>query len=162
MCAKVYFKRTGTEDKVLNELTKLPNQFILMKNVFLRLSWPVTHQKTSEIVRSCQIDYLVIGPPGVSIIEAKNWDDNSFKDMIPYKEADQAGLILFIKLKSYFNKKIPIYNIIITFRKIPFIQYGYVHQLPLWELTKFIFDKGNNLSKNEIRELGKTFRRNFR
>lgn len=162
MCAKVYFKRSRSEDIVLNELCKLPNQYILLKNVFLRLPWPVTHQKTSEIVRSCQIDYVVIGPPGVSVIEAKNWDENSFIDMIPYKEADQAGLVVYIKLRRYFNRIIPIYNIIITFRKLPFIQYGYVHQLSLWNLTTFIFGQENFLSKSEIRKLGKIFMRKFR
>lgn len=162
MCAKAYFKRTGNKDIVLDELSKLPNQFILSKNVFLRLAWPVTHQKTSKIVRSCQIDYVVIGPPGVSIIEAKNWDNNSFTDMIPYQEADKAGLVVYIKLKRYFNKKLPIYNIIVTFRKVPHIQYGYVHQLTLWNLTTFIFDQEKILSKSEIRQLGKIFMRKFR
>lgn len=159
MCAKVYFKRNGREDTVLDELCKLPDQFILLKNIFLRLPWPVTHQKTSESVRSCQIDYVVIGPSGVSIIEAKNWDENSIQEMIPHKEVDKAGLIVYIKLKRYFNTKIPIYNIIVTFRKMPIIQYGYVYQLSLWNLTPFIFDQGKNLSKSEIRELGKLFRR---
>jgi hypothetical protein len=162
MCAKVYFKRNGREDIVLDELCKLPDQFILLKNVFLRLHWPVTHQKTSEIVRSCQIDYVVIGPPGVSIIEAKTWDKNSFTDMIPYQEADKAGLVVYIKLKRYFNKKLPIYNIIVTFGKVPYTQYGYIHQLSIWNLTTFIFDQEEILSKSEIRELGKIFMRKFR
>jgi len=162
MSAKIYVKRNGKEDKVLDELYKLPDQFTLMKNVFLRLPWSVTHQTTSETIRSCQIDYVVIGPPGVSIIEAKSWDDNSFIDMIPYKEADQAGLVVYIKLKHYFTKKIPIYNIIVTFRKIPYKQYGYVHQLSLWNLTTFIFDQKNILSKSEIRKVGKIFMKKFR
>ena len=159
MSAKVYVKKTKKEDKVLTELCKLPDQFILLKNVFLRLPWPVTHQKTSESIRSCQIDYVVIGPSGVSIIEAKNWDENSFQEMIPHKEADKAGLIVYIKLKRYFNTKIPIYNIIVTLKKMPIVQYGYVYQLSLWNLTSFIFDQGSNLSKSEIRELGKIFKR---
>ena len=162
MCAKAYFKRTGNKDIVLNELSKLPNQFILLKNAFFRLPWSVTYQKTSEMIRSCQIDYVVIGPPGVSIIEAKNWDENSFKDMIPHKEVDKAGLIIYIKLKRYFNRKIPIYNIIVSNRKTSSNQYGYVHQLTLWELTPFIFDQENKLSRSEIRELGKILRGNLR
>jgi hypothetical protein len=162
MCAKTYIKKDKKADNVLGQLRKLPKQFILLKNVFLRLTWPVTHQKTLEKVKACQIDYLVIGPSGVSIVEAKNWDENSFADLIPYKEADQAGLVVYIKLRQYFNKTIPIYNIIITFRKTPIIQYGYVHQLSLWDLTTFIFEQGKFLSKSEIRALGKIFKGNIR
>lgn len=161
MCAKTYFKEFKRENLILDELSKLQDQFLLFKNVFLRLKWPVTYTKTSETIKSCQIDYVVIGPPGVVIVEAKKWDESLFTELIPHKETDKAGLIVYIKLKAYFNKKIPIYNIVTTLKKIPIVHYGFVHQLSVWDLTTFIYNQENCLSKSEIRQLGKIFKRKF-
>ena len=153
MCAKAYFKKTGKSDLVLRELSKLPYQFALLRNVFLRLQWPVTYQKTTESVKSCQIDYIVIGPSGIFIIEAKNWDEFTFKEKIPHEEVDKAGLIMYIKLNRYFTKKIPIYNIVTTLKHESFIRYGFVHQLSVWQLTNFIYSQESNISKAEIRKI---------
>lgn len=150
MCAKAYFKKTGKDDLVLKELNKLPYQFMILRNVFLRLKWPVTYQKTSEAVKSCQIDYIVIGPSGIFVMEAKNWDECIFKEKIPHKEIDKAGLIMYIKLSRSFTKKIPIYNIVVTKKQEASIRYGFVHQLPVWQLTSFIYSQGSNISQGEI------------
>ena len=94
MCAKAYFKKFGKKDTVLGELHKLPHQFTILKNILLRLRWTATHPKSSEPVKSCQIDYLVIGPTGIFVIESKNWDDEAFTQKVPHIEVDKAGLVV--------------------------------------------------------------------
>ena len=161
MCAKAYYKKAGKKDTVLDELHKLPHHFIILRNKLLRLRWAVTYQKTSESVKSCQIDYLVIGPTGIFVIEAKNWDDELFTQKLPHIEADKAGLVVYIELANNFTKYIPIYNIVATLEQVPFIRYGRVRQLFIWQLTTHIYSQENRLSKSEIRRIRRLFMRNI-
>ena len=153
LCAKAYFKKVGKKDTVLDELHKLPHNFTILRNKLLRLRWTVTYQKTSESVKSCQIDYLVIGPTGIFVIEAKNGDDELFTQKLPHIEADKAGLVLHIKLTNNFTKYIPIYNIVATLEQVPFVRYGRVRQLFVWQLTTYIYSLETCLSRSEIRKI---------
>lgn len=153
MCGKAYFKQIGSKNIVLDELNKLPRQFTTLRNKLLRLRWTVTYQKTSESVKSCQVDYLVIGPTGIFVIEAKNWDDELFIQKLPHIEADKAGLVVYIKLANQFTRYIPIYNIVATLEQVPFVRYGRVHQLFVWQLTTYIYSLEMCLSRSEIRKI---------
>jgi hypothetical protein len=153
MCAKAYFKKRFKKSIILDELHKLPHRFCVLKNRFLRLRWFVTYQNTSESFNSCQIDYLVIGPTGVFIIEAKNWDDDYYTQKLPHIEVDKAGLVVYIKLSNHFRRYIPINNIVVTNRKVPIVKYGRVEQLFIWQLTPFIFSFKNCVSNSEIRKI---------
>lgn len=152
------------KDTVLDELHKLPNQFTILRNKFLHLRYAVTHPRTSEPVKSCQIDYLVIGPTGIFIIEAKNWDEELYTQKVPHIEADKAGLVVLIKVKDYLKKRkkkkyVPISNIVATLNPTSFIQYGRVSQLFAWQLKNYIAIQENRLSKSEIRKIRRLFRR---
>ncbi|MFX1344157.1 MAG: nuclease-related domain-containing protein [Promethearchaeota archaeon] len=157
MCAKAYLKKNGKRDTILEELHKLPSQFIILKNKFLRLPYKVTHHKTSESIKSCHIDYVVIGPTGIFIIEAKDWEDELFSLKIPHIETDRAGLIVYILLHKHFTKYIPIYNIVATPQQLPVIRYNRVRQLTVWRLTTFIHGQEDQLSKSDIRKIKKVF-----
>ena len=159
MCAKAYFKKVGKKDTVLDELHKLPHHFIILRNKLLRLRWSVTYQKTSESVKSCQIDYLVIGPTGIFVIEAKDWDDELYTQKLPHIEADKAGLIVYIKLANNFTRYIPICNIVATLNQVPFARYGRVRQLFVWQLTTYIYSLETCLSRSEIRKIKRLFMR---
>ena len=153
MCAKAYCKKNGKDDIVFDELNKLPRPYRILKNIFFCLKVPVTHPRLSEKVRSCQIDYVVIGPSGVFVIEFKQWDEYAFKEMIPYQQADTADLIVYIKLNNRFSQRIPKYTILLIPPSMSVIDYGYVHQLTVWELITFIVEKKEVFSKSEIREI---------
>jgi hypothetical protein len=155
MCAKAIsiHKKQTKEYLVLNELNKLPDHYILLQNVFLKLKYPVTHALSTEKLKGCQIDFVVIGPPGVFIIEAKEWDEYTFEEGVPYRETDKAGLCVYIKLKNVIQKRVPIYNIVTTATERPEIVYGMVKQLTLWHLTTFIYAQEDALTKSDIRKL---------
>jgi hypothetical protein len=153
MCAKAYCKKNGKDGIVFDELNKLPRQYRILKNIFFCLKVPVTYPRLSEKVRSCQIDYVVIGPTGVFVIESKQWDEYAFKEMIPYQQADIADLIVYIKLNNHYTRRIPKYTIMLVPPNMPVIDYGYIHQVSVWDLTTFIVEKRELLSKSEIREI---------
>lgn len=161
MCAKAYYKKNGRKDVILEELHKLPHNFAVLKNILIRLPYAVTHQKTSESIKSCHIDYVVIGPTGIFIIEAKDWEEELFILKIPHIETDKAGLIVYIKLKNHFSNYVPIYNIVVTSKQVPTIRYGRVRQLCVWQLTTYIYSQENYVSKSEIRKLRRLFMRNI-
>ena len=79
MCAKAIsiHKKYTKEYLVFKELRKLPDQYILLQNVFLKLKYPVTHSLSTEKLKGCQIDFVVLGPPGIFVIEA-NGQFNAF------------------------------------------------------------------------------------
>ena len=153
MCAKAYSRKNGRKDLIGEQLSKLPKQFKVLRNVFLRLEFHVTHSNSSEKVRSCQIDYVVIGPSGVFLIESKEWDKYAFKELIPYKDTEKADLVVYIKLSNQLTKRIPKFSIVIINPDIPVIHYGYIHQLSVLDLNSFILEKTEQLSKSEIRQI---------
>ena len=161
MCAKAYFKKIGKKYNVLDELHKLPKQFIILKNKFFRLPYAITHQKTSDSFKSCHIDYFVIGPTGVFVIEAKDWDDELFTLKVPHIETEKAGLLVYIKLKNHITDHIPIYNIVVTLNQAPLIRYGRVRQLFVWRLTTFIYGQEDRLSKSDIRKIKRVIMRGY-
>lgn len=96
---------------------------------------------------------MVIGPTGVFIIEAKIWDDKSFKQKLPHKEADKAGLVVYIKLNNVLGKYIPIYNIVTSEKQKSYDRYGRVRQLYVWQLSNFIKNMEKCISNSEIRKI---------
>lgn len=162
MCAKTdpITKQYRIEDLVFNELHKLPESFVVLRNVFLRLRYKVTHTQSKESVKSCHIDFVVIGPPGVFVIEAKEWDEPSYRQLIPYKEVDKAGLVVYIKIKNRFGKTFPVYNLITSTKHHSDTKYGRVIPQSLWDLTTFIFSQEHYLSKTEVKNIKRLFVKN--
>ena len=162
MCAKTDFitKQYRIEDLVNNELHKLPHSFVVLRNIFLRLQYKITHTKSLEQVKSCHIDFVVIGPPGVFVIEAKEWDENSYEKMVPYKEVDKAGLVVYIKLKTRFGKHFPVFNIITNTKNHSDTTYGRVVWQSVWDLSTFIYGKEEYLSKIDIKNIKRLFLKN--
>jgi len=139
-------------NSVLRELNRLSCDYYIISDVCLSLNWPVKYRKTQEIVKFCQIDFVVIGPTGIFLIEAKEWSEKILREdmYIPFKEADKAGLIFYIKIINRFNKKFPIYNVVVMLQKVPKIQYEYVRHVSLQQLYWFILQREGILHKKKI------------
>jgi len=147
--------RFMSENVVLGELDRLPNTYYIFKDVHLSLYRPVKYKNTNEEVRHCQIDFVVIGPTGIFIIEAKEWDERTLREAgyLPLKEADKAGLIFYIRTVNRFHRKFPIYNVAIMLSKVSKGQYGYVRHLSLRELYWFILRREGVLPKKKITKI---------
>lgn len=127
-------------NQVLRELYRLPVTYRIFKDICLHLRSAVRYRETEERVKFCQIDFVVIGPTGLFVIEAKEWSDKILKEYnhIPLKEVDKAGLVFYIKIFNRFCKKLPIYNIAVMLQKVPKVKYEYVRHVTLRELYWFI------------------------
>jgi hypothetical protein len=68
----------GERDVVL-ALAELPDTFVIINDVVLRLDPPM---KTPQGLRfQCQADHVVVGPPGVFNIETKYWSQESVQSL---------------------------------------------------------------------------------
>ena len=143
------------DNHVLRELYRLPVTYNIFKDVCLHLRWAVKYRKTVETVKLSQIDFVVIGPTGLFVIEAKEWSEKILKEQshLPLKEADKAGLVFYIKIINRFCKKFPIYNVAVMLHKVSKIKYEYVRHLTLRELYWFIIRREGTVSKKKITKI---------
>ena len=145
---KVVFKSENiAESIVLRDLNELPPSYYIFNDVYLQLSRPVRYRKSEEYVKTCRIDFVVIGPTGLFIICTKDWNESLLK------EVDMAGLIFYIKTVNLFHSKLPIYNVAVMLTKVQKTKYAYVHHLSLKQLYWFILRREGRLSKKKIKRI---------
>lgn len=146
-----------SENTVLRELYRLSSTYQIFNDVCLKLNRPVKYRVTQKMIKFCQIDYVVVGPTGIFIIEAKEWSERTLKekDIFPLMEADKAGLIFYIKTVNKFHRKFPMYNICVRLRKSPKVKYGYVYHLTIKELYWFIMRREGAIPKKKIMNIAR-------
>jgi hypothetical protein len=96
------------EIKVLQELKKLDDRYHILCNVDIQLRDYVRYRGERNL-RSVQMDFVVVGPTGIYVLEAKNWSSdrvNHHTGLNPHEQVDRAGMVLWIYLKghSFFYK----------------------------------------------------------
>jgi len=158
---KVYQGSIG-EEAVIIKLCELSDSYYLLNDVRLILPKSVYWKKHKEYVRSSQIDHILVGPNGIFLIETKNWNPNTMiqTNYLPHKQIDRASLIFYLLIgKHYKKRKLPVYNIVVTLRKLPKIHYDYVNQLSLNDLNSYILNKQRSLSDLEIEEIIKRIKK---
>ena len=55
-------------------------------------------------LKSAQMDFVVVGPTGIFVIEVKNWSSGyliSHEGISPHEQVDRAGLVLYIYLNDH-------------------------------------------------------------
>ena len=90
------------ELRVLNELSKLPDDYHVLCGVKRALPCYVTYRGQKNL-RSAQMDFVVLSKRGVILIEVKNWSNRYYghhEGITPHEQVDRAGLVLWISLKS--------------------------------------------------------------
>ena len=139
----------------MRELRKLDLSYYIFNDVCLSLHRSVTYRNTEENIKSCQIDFVVVGPTGIFIIGAKEWVEKILREasQIPLKDVDMAGLVFYIRTVNRFHRKLPIYNVAVMLQKVPKVQYEYVHHLSLKQLYWFILRREGVLSKKSIKTI---------
>ncbi|MFW9848842.1 MAG: NERD domain-containing protein [Candidatus Thorarchaeota archaeon] len=152
------------ELKTLKELMKLPSGFVIVNDVYLQFTEPL---HTEEGIRfSCQMDHVVVGPPGLFNIESKNWSHLSIEKLdlrSPigqirasgkglYFEANRAVRIRRIKLKKHHwgTREINVRNILAMSGAMPKIDFQYVKMLPIKQVPSYIQSMEPKLSTLEV------------
>ena len=144
------------EEKLIDELEKLPNSFFLLNNVCVEFPKAVYWSKHGEYVRSAQIDHVVVGPPGVYAIETKNWTINTYMDAerSPHHQASRAGFALWLSLKRKFRfKNYSVSSILVTTRKLPRRNYDYVKQLIINDIVSYFLSRNEKLNQRQISKI---------
>lgn len=105
---KMFYLGAIGEQKILDELKKLPDSYVVINDFKKSFSRPIYYENNDWIC-SVQIDHLVIGPTGLFIIETKNWSRNSINNanlFSPVKQILRANRALF----SYLNQSVKYLN----------------------------------------------------
>lgn len=142
------------ENKVVKELEKLSDDYILINDFSVSFSYPIYHYSENDYIGSVQIDHILIAPSGIFLIETKNWSRQSLDDITfrsPVQQVKRAGYVLKRLLKDYetFNelrlyehrwgkRKIPVRNLIVFTNSLPVDEFEYVKILTIKELLGYI------------------------
>ena len=96
------------EITVLHELQKLDDRYHIICDVNIHLRDYVRYRGERNL-KSAQMDFVVVGPTGIYVMEVKNWSSDQVNHHIglnPHEQVDRAGMVLWIYLKkhSFFYK----------------------------------------------------------
>lgn len=142
------------ENLVAKELEKLSDDCVLLNDFSLKFVKPIYNKNENDLIRSIQIDHLVITHAGIFIIETKNWSKTSLEryDLrSPVKQIQRVSYALFVLFNSkkrntnrllkkhhWGNKKLPIRNIVVMINHKPHDKFNYVAIKTLNELNGYI------------------------
>ncbi|WP_437397572.1 nuclease-related domain-containing protein [Flagellimonas lutimaris] len=141
------------EHLVAKELKKLSDDFVLFNDFSLKLEKPIYNKRQNDLIRSVQIDHLLVSHTGVFIIETKNWSKASLEryDLrSPVKQVQRVNFALYTLLNSrntansvlkphhWGQRELPVYNIVAMIRYRPKERFKYVAIKTLKELNGYI------------------------
>ncbi|PZX94445.1 hypothetical protein DOS84_05375 [Flavobacterium aquariorum] len=156
------------EHKVEKVLKKLSEDYILINDFTCSFQPPIYNRKENDIIKSVQIDHLLISPSGIFIIETKNWSEHSIANLdlrSPVQQVKRTNFALFKLLAgeiamSNFNfkkhhwgdRKIPIRNIVVFINNSPIEEFQFVKILSLTKLLPYIeyFTPSFTLNETQI------------
>jgi hypothetical protein len=148
-------KGTKGENKVIEELKKLNDNYHVLCGVRIAIPHYVTYNNQSRL-RSAQMDFVLVCPRGVFMIEVKNWS-NSFVQThhkSPHKQTGRAGLLLWVKLQNMF-KNIPVTNVLLSIQgNIKYdSNHRSVHVTSLDSMIPFLKKREISLNRRQVREM---------
>jgi hypothetical protein len=72
------------EQKVVKELEKLSDDYILINDFTCGFNPPIYNHKENDHIHSVQVDHILVSPSGVFLIETKNWSQHSLENLSLY------------------------------------------------------------------------------
>ena len=94
---------TYGEIRALHELKKLGDDFHVVCDVKIALPNYVSYNGNHNL-KSARMDFVVVGPTGIIVIEVKNWSSayrDNHKGISPHEQVDRAGRVLYKYLDKY-------------------------------------------------------------
>jgi len=141
------------EQKVVNTLQKLSDDFTLINNFNYTFKSPLKKTQGKTLIRTIQIDHILIAPSGIFLIETKNWSEHSINNIemrSPIQQTNRSGYALYKILNNssflkwnlnkhhWGYKKISVKNIIVFINNKPIEEFQGVKILALNELINYI------------------------
>ena len=141
------------EEQVVKALSTLPDEYSLINDFCVRFYKPIYTRERDKIM-SIQIDHVLVGPPGVFLIETKNWSEKSLENLdlrSPVEQVRRTSYALFKLLHNevpdynlyldkhhWGSKRIPLRNLIVMIHAKPREEFQYVKVLTINELIRYI------------------------
>lgn len=151
------------EQKVVAELAKLSDDYVLINDFSLTFDKPIFHKQERSYIQSIQIDHLLISPAGIFLIETKNWSQESVKSLSlrsPVAQIKRTSYALYKVLSGNLNstlgkhhwgeRKVPIKNLIVMINHKPTEVFEYIKVLTLAELVGYVKYFQPSLSNLEV------------
>ncbi|WP_396193374.1 nuclease-related domain-containing protein [Flavobacterium sp.] len=141
------------EQKVVNVLKDLKVEYFVINDFNYTFNTPLNNKYENSIIKTIQIDHIVITTAGIFIIETKNWSTQSLnnKDLkSPVTQINNLKYALSILLSKsiqlkwsvnnhhWGNQKTPIRNIIVLINQKTEEKFNYVKICSLHELNGYI------------------------
>lgn len=137
------------ENRVVKEVKKLPNDFVLINDFTLRFRRPIFYKKQNQRIHSVQIDHLLISKAGIFIIETKNWSKSSVNSLSlrsPIEQIERSSFALYIFISENISlrdhhwgeQRVPIRNLIVMIKNKPRVEFKHVRVKLLKELNNYI------------------------
>lgn len=163
-----YYPGALGELEVLNELSKLNDEYIILCGLNIELDSWVSYGDENYNLKSAQMDFVVISYKGIFLIEVKNWSNNYYcnqiRDFSPHEQVDRAGRVLYLFLKSKLKSDIVIQRKIKKIllpinNNIPYNpKYKSVFISNLRKINNFIIYSPDVFSKSDIKEIVKVLK----
>jgi hypothetical protein len=162
------------EQKVLETIKKFPDAYVLINNFHHRFGRALHKRNTDDWIQSIQVDHLLIGPPGVLVIETKNWSKDSVENKelySPIQQIQRSSYAIFMLLNQIegvdFSRnnhwgqvKIPVHNILLMINNKPRQEFQYVKVLTLETLYSHVSSLKPVFRNDEIMEISNVLLRN--
>jgi len=142
------------EQKVVNVLEGLPDDYILINDFCLSFDKPIYNPQQNQYINSVQIDHILVSSSGLFLIETKNWSDNSVNSLSlrsPVEQICRSNFALFKLLVGAVNtngihfdkhhwgkRKIPIRNLIVLTGSKPKEEFQYVKILSVSQVPGYV------------------------
>lgn len=141
------------EHKVANVLKDLSDEYIIINDFNYTFNTPLKNKYENNVIKTIQIDHLVIAPTGIFIIETKNWSLQSINNKelkSPVTQMKNAKYALSVIIKKatllnwtvnnhhWGNQKTPIRNILVVLNQKPIEEFDFVKICSLQELKGYI------------------------
>lgn len=159
------------EQEAINELAKLPDSFVLINDFQKSFSHSdnIKYKEEEKHTYYIQVDHLIIGPPGIFLVETKNWSKESLQNLnlsSPVQQVKRANFALFtylnrsvsnnslrLGLHHWGKKKITLRSILLMTNAKPKEQFQFVKVLHLKEIVNFILYFEDTFSSKEVERI---------
>lgn len=134
------YKGAIAELEMIDFLKKLPNNYFVFNDVLLHSYNHYFHN--GKLLKSSQIDHLVVSPAGVFIIEVKFWNKKFIETndyFSPYEQVERASKLCWLLLKDDFEQ-VKTRSIIAYKDSIPHNESSYVKTLKIPYVNQYITD----------------------
>ena len=157
------------EYKVMRELEKLSDEFVLFNDFYLVFDPPIYNKKENQIIRSIQLDHLLVCTGGIFAIETKNWSKESVEKLDLRSPVDQMIRNSFalwnvlnsrsekntfrLKRHHWGEKELSVRNLVVMINHKPSVRFKYVKVLNLNELNNYICYFDPIYTGHEVKEI---------